>query len=44
MLNINILEKAFIGMDYVFHLATVTSLPKFENLAGKGFDINILGT
>lgn len=42
--NINVLLKACKGIDYVFHLAAVTSPPEFENLSGEGYDVNVIGT
>ena len=42
--NMNMLLKACKGIDYVFHLAAVTSPPEFENLAGEGYDVNVIGT
>ena len=38
------LEKACNGIDYVFHLAAVTSPPEFENLTGEGYEVNVMGT
>ena len=35
--NLKMLEKACSGIDYVFHLAAVTSPPEFENLTGEGY-------
>ena len=34
--NLNMLDKACRGIDYVFHLAAVTSPPEFENLTAEG--------
>ena len=42
--NRHMVEKALKGIDYVFHLAAVTSPPEFENLTGDGYDVNVLGT
>ncbi len=42
--NRQMVEKAFDGIDYVFHLAAVTSPPEFENVGGDGYDVNVLGT
>lgn len=42
--NIRMVEKACKGMDYVFHLAAITSPPEFENPLGEGYSVNVLGT
>ena len=42
--NHRMVEKALRGIDYVFHLAAVTSPPEFDNLMGDGYDVNVLGT
>ena len=42
--NRHMVEKALKGIDYVFHLAAVTSPPEFENLTVDGYDVNVLGT
>jgi UDP-glucose 4-epimerase len=42
--NRQMVEKALSGIDYVYHLAAVTSPPEFENLTGDGYDVNVLGT
>jgi UDP-glucose 4-epimerase len=42
--NRQLVEKALSGIDYVYHLAAVTSPPEFENLAGDGYEVNVLGT
>jgi UDP-glucose 4-epimerase len=42
--NRQMVEKALSGIDYVYHLAAVTSPPEFENLTGEGYDVNVLGT
>jgi UDP-glucose 4-epimerase len=42
--NRQIVEKALSGIDYVYHLAAVTSPPEFENLMGEGYYVNVLGT
>ncbi len=42
--NLKMLEKACSGIDYVFHLAAVTSPPEFENLTGEGYEVNVIGT
>jgi UDP-glucose 4-epimerase len=42
--NRQMVEKALAGIDYVYHLAAVTSPPEFENLTGDGYDVNVLGT
>ena len=42
--NLKMLEKACSGIDYVFHLAAVTSPPEFENLTGEGYEVNVMGT
>lgn len=42
--NLKMLEEACRGMDYVFHLAAVTSPPEFENLRGEGYEVNVMGT
>ncbi len=31
-------------IDYVFNPAAVTSPPEFEDIDGKGYEINIMGT
>jgi UDP-glucose 4-epimerase len=38
------LENSFKDIDYVFNLATVISPQEFENIDGKGYKINIMGT
>ena len=42
--SMNMLLKASKGIDYVFHLAAVTSPPEFENLTGEGYGVNVIGT
>ena len=42
--NRQMVEKTLKGIDYVFHLAAVTSPPEFENLTGEGYSTNVLGT
>ena len=42
--NLKMLEKACSGIDYVFHLAAVTSPPEFENFTGEGYEVNVIGT
>ena len=42
--NFKMVEKACSGIDYVFHLAAVTSPPEFENLTGEGYEVNVMGT
>jgi UDP-glucose 4-epimerase len=42
--NLKMLEKACSGIDYVFHLAAVTSPPEFEDLTGEGYEVNVIGT
>jgi UDP-glucose 4-epimerase len=42
--NRQMVEKVLDGIDYVFHLAAVTSPPEFENVGGDGYDVNVLGT
>ena len=42
--NLKMLEKACNGIDYVFHLAAVTSPPEFEDLTGEGYEVNVIGT
>lgn len=42
--NLNMLENTCKGIDYVFHLAAVTSPPEFENLTGEGYEVNVVGT
>jgi UDP-glucose 4-epimerase len=44
MRDSQMVEKALSGIDYVYHLAAVTSPPEFENLTGEGYDVNVLGT
>ena len=38
------LEKSMKDIDYVFNLAATTSPPEFEDMDGKGYEINIMGT
>ena len=38
------LAKSMKDIDYVFNLAAVTSPPEFEDIDGKGYEINIMGT
>lgn len=42
--NLPMVQKACKGMDYVFHLAAVTSPPEFENPLGEGYSVNVMGT
>ena len=42
--NIHMVQSACKGIDYVFHLAAVTSPPEFENPLGEGYGVNVLGT
>ena len=42
--NLNMVLKALNGIDYVFHMAAVTSPPEFENLTGEGYEVNVTGT
>ena len=42
--NLHMVQNACKGMDYVFHLAAVTSPPEFENPLGEGYSVNVLGT
>ena len=42
--NPNTVLKALEGIDYVFHMAAVTSPPEFENLTGEGYEVNVTGT
>ena len=42
--NLNSVLKALNGIDYVFHMAAVTSPPEFENLTGEGYEVNVTGT
>ena len=42
--NLHMVQNASKGMDYVFHLAAVTSPPEFENPLGEGYSVNVLGT
>ena len=42
--NIHMIKSACKGIDYVFHLAAVTSPPEFENPLGEGYSVNVLGT
>jgi UDP-glucose 4-epimerase len=42
--NLHMVQDACKGMDYVFHLAAVTSPPEFENPLGEGYSVNVLGT
>lgn len=37
-------KNACKGMEYVLHLAAITSPPEFENLSGEGYEVNVLGT
>ena len=41
--NLKMLEKACSGIDYVFHLAAVTSPQEFENLTGEAYEVNVMG-
>jgi len=42
--NLEQVHSACKKKDYVFHLAAVTAPPEFENLLGKGFETNVVGT
>lgn len=42
--NLRMVEGACKGIDYVFHLAAVTSPPEFDNLLGDGYSTNVQGT
>ncbi len=42
--NLHTVQNACKGMDYVFHLAAVTSPPEFENPLSEGYSVNVLGT
>ena len=42
--NLKTLEKVCKGIEYVFHLAAVTSPPEFENLTGEVYEVNVMGT
>jgi len=44
ILDTNLLKKALKDVDYVFHLAAVTSPPEFEDLFSNGYETNVLGT
>ena len=39
--NHQMVEKALRGIDYVFHMAAVTSPPEFENPMGDGYDVSV---
>ncbi len=38
------LRQSMKGVDYVFHLAAVTSPPEFENFDSEGYAVNVMGT
>jgi nucleoside-diphosphate-sugar epimerase len=38
------MKDAYRKVEYVFHVAAVTSPPEFENLIGEGFETNVVGT
>ncbi|MGC9146138.1 MAG: NAD-dependent epimerase/dehydratase family protein, partial [Nitrososphaeria archaeon] len=40
----DVLKKACKGIDYIFHLAAVTSPPEFLDLMSDSYSINVLGT
>ena len=42
--NIHMVQSSRKGIDYVFHLAAVTSPPEFENPLGEGYGVNVQGT
>ena len=42
--NLHTVQSACKGIDYVFHLAAVTSPPEFENPLGEGYGVNVQGT
>ena len=42
--NIHMVQSSCKGIDYVFHLAAVTSPPEFENPLGEGYGVNVQGT
>ena len=44
VLDLDLLKKVTRDVDYVFHLAAVTSPPEFEDLFSIGFQTNVLGT
>ncbi|PMP75365.1 MAG: hypothetical protein C0180_01560, partial [Aciduliprofundum sp.] len=44
ILDLNLLKRALRDVDYVFHLAAVTSPPEFEDIFSNGYETNVLGT
>ncbi len=44
VLDFNLLRKAIMGCDYVFHLAATTSPPQFEEPGNNGYEVNVMGT
>jgi UDP-glucose 4-epimerase len=38
------IEKIFKGIDIIFHLAGITSLPECQNNPGKAYEVNVSGT
>lgn len=44
VVNAQSVKSACAGMDYVFHLAAVTSPPQFDDPLGEGYRVNVMGT
>ena len=44
VLDLNLLRKTMKGCHGVFHLATTTSPPQFEEPGNNGYDVNVMGT
>ena len=42
--DLSSMKSACKGVDYVFHLAAVTSPPEFEDPLSQGYQINVIGT
>jgi len=42
--NLELMKKITKNMDFVFHLAAVTSPPEFEDLVSDGYETNVMGT
>ncbi|MCW1311698.1 MAG: polysaccharide biosynthesis protein [Candidatus Rehaiarchaeum fermentans] len=42
--DLKLMDKITKNMDFVFHLATVTAPPEFENLTSEGYEINVMST
>ncbi|MGC8693277.1 MAG: NAD-dependent epimerase/dehydratase family protein, partial [Thermoplasmata archaeon] len=41
--DLKLMNELTKNMDFVFHLAAVTSPPEFENLISEGYETNVLG-